>query len=175
MMSRLRIILTRAIVGQLVVAALAFVPLFAQGPSSTTGDEAAVKEVVRKYVDAREAQDPKAIEPLFTSDADQLVSDGTWRKGREALVRGMLESSRRTGGRRNITVQSVRLLASDVALVDGRYTQTGLAGGSTRDMWTTILLKRGPDGWRIAAIRNMLPTAPAPATKSKPPEGNKPG
>ncbi len=73
----------------------------------------------------------------------------------------MLESSRRTGGRRTITVESVRFLASDVALVDGRYLQTGLAGGKERAMWTTIILKRGSDGWRIAAIRNMLPAAPA--------------
>jgi hypothetical protein len=78
----------------------------------------------------------------------------------------MLESSRRTGGRRDITVESVRFLSDDVALADGRYTQTGLAGGRDREMWTTIVLKRGPGGWRIAAIRNMLPAAPAPPTKS---------
>jgi uncharacterized protein (TIGR02246 family) len=116
---------------------------------------------VRKYVEAREARDPKAIEPLLTADADQLVSDGTWRKGRDELVRGMLESSRRTGGRRDLAVESVRMLADGVALADGRYTQTGLSGGRNREMWTTIVLKRGPDGWRIAAIRNMLPAAPA--------------
>jgi len=44
--------------------------------------------VVAKYVDARERIDPKAVEPLFTSDADQLVSSGEWRRGREAVVRG---------------------------------------------------------------------------------------
>jgi hypothetical protein len=27
-------------------------------------------------------------------------------------------------------------------------------------MWAAIVLRRGPDGWRIAAIRNMLPAAP---------------
>jgi uncharacterized protein (TIGR02246 family) len=135
----------------------ALAPLLAQGPPSATGDEAAVREVVRKYVEAREARDPKALERLITPDADQLVSDGTWRRGREAMIRGMLESSRRTGGRRTITVESVRFLANDVAMADGRYTQTGLAGGRDRAMWTTILLRRGPDGWRIAAIRNMLP------------------
>ena len=72
----------------------AIAPLFAQVPSSPKSDETAIKEVVRKYVEAREARDPKAIEPLLTADADQLVSDGTWRRGRDALVRGMLESSR---------------------------------------------------------------------------------
>ena len=53
-----------------------------------------------RYVDAREARDPKAIESLFTADADQLVSDGTWRHGRDELVKGMLESSRRNPARR---------------------------------------------------------------------------
>lgn len=134
-----------------------FSSAFAQSPPPATADEAAVREVVRKYVEAREARDPKAIEPLLTADADQLVSDGTWRRGREALVRGMLESSRRTGGRRTITVETVRFLSDDVAMADGRYTQAGLAGGRDRAMWTSIILRRGPNGWRIAAIRNMLP------------------
>jgi uncharacterized protein (TIGR02246 family) len=157
---------TFAIAGLFTAAAVALSPLFAQGPASAASDEAAIKEVVRKYVEAREARDPKAIEPLLTTDADQLVSDGTWRKGRDELVRGMLESSRKTGGRRDITVETVRMLSNDVALADGRYTQTGLAGGRNREMWTTIVLKRGPDGWRIAAIRNMLPSAPgSPAAK----------
>ena len=47
--------------------------------TSTASDEAAVREVVRKYVDARESIDAKAIEALFTADADQLVSSGEWR------------------------------------------------------------------------------------------------
>jgi uncharacterized protein (TIGR02246 family) len=142
-------------------AMLVCVPVLAQGTSPAPGDEMAVREVVRKYVDAREARDPKAIEALFATDADQLVSDGAWRKGRDELVRGMLESSRKTGGRRTIDVESIRFLAPDVALVDGHYKQTGLAEGKDREMWTTIILKRDPKGWRIAAIRNMLPAAPA--------------
>ncbi len=168
-MSRYRITSMLMIAG-LFAAILA--PLFAQAPSLATGDETAIKDVVRKYVEAREARDPKAIEPLLAADADQLVSDGTWRRGRDALVRGMLESSKRTGGRRNIAVESVRMLSNDVALADGRYTQTGLAGGRDREMWTTIVLKRGPDGWRIAAIRNMLPAegllAKAKSAEEKP-------
>jgi uncharacterized protein (TIGR02246 family) len=122
----------------------------------TTG-ETAIRAVIQRYVEAREAEDPKAIEPLFTADADQLVSDGTWRKGRDELVKGMLESSRRNPARRTITVESIRLLAGDVALVDGRYTQKGKDGAQDREMWTTITLKRGADAWKIAAIRNMLP------------------
>src|SRR5215475_880560 len=100
-------------------------------------DEAAIREIVSKYVDARERIDPKAVEELFTSDADQLVSSGEWRKGRDAVVRGTMESSSRTGGKRAITIESIRMLTPDVAIADGRYELTGLAGGATRSMWTT--------------------------------------
>ena len=83
----------------------------ATGQSFERDHEPEVRRVIQQYVDAREAHDPKAIEPLFTPDADQLVSDGTWRRGRAQLVSGMLESSRKNPAKRVITVQSIRLLA----------------------------------------------------------------
>ena len=132
--------------------------LFAQNP-----DESAIRKLVQNYVEAREQQDPHAIEALFTADADQLVSSGEWRKGRAELVRGTMASSQSTGGKRTITVTSVRFVAPDVAIADGRYELTGLAGGTNRNMWTTLVVMRGSEGWRIAAIRNMLPAAPVPS------------
>lgn len=133
------------------------IPAAAVHSKEFADDEAAIREVIRRYVDAREAADPEAIGPLFTPDADQLVSDGTWRKGRDELVKGMLESSRRNPAKRTITVESVRLIAPDVALADGRYTQKARDGGKDRELWAAFALKREADGWRIAAIRNMLP------------------
>jgi uncharacterized protein (TIGR02246 family) len=129
----------------------------AQSPS----DEAAVKAVVARYVDAREKRDAAAIEAIFTKDVDQLVSSGEWRKGRDAVVRGTLASSESTGGHRTITVETVRFVTPDVAIADGRYEISGMTGGQTRRMWSSFVITRGADGWRIAAIRNMLPAAPA--------------
>jgi uncharacterized protein (TIGR02246 family) len=125
-------------------------------------DEAAVKDVVARYVDARDRKDAKATEALFTPDADQLVSNGEWRKGRDAVVRGTMASSESSGGKRTITVETVRFLASGVALADGRYEIAGLNGAAARRMWSTFLMTLTSDGWRIAAIRNMLPAPPAP-------------
>ncbi len=124
-------------------------------------DETAVRAVVSRYVEARELGNAARIEALFTPDSDQLVSTGEWRKGRDAVVAGTLASSRNTGGHRSITVDSVRFLAADVALVDGRYEISGLAGGRTRRMWSTFLITRTSGEWRIAAIRNMLPAPSA--------------
>jgi uncharacterized protein (TIGR02246 family) len=128
-------------------------------------DETAIRAVVSKYVDARQQSDARAIEALFTADADQLVSSGEWRKGREAVVRGTLASSKDTGGTRTITVESIRFISPDVAVADGRYEISGLSDGQTRRMWATFLFNRTPDGWRIAAIRNMLPAAPTPSAR----------
>jgi uncharacterized protein (TIGR02246 family) len=134
--------------GLLMVAASS---LFAQNH-----DEDAIRDIVRKYVDARQVIDPKAIEALFTTDADQLVSSGEWRKGRPEVVKGTVASSRNESGTRTITLEMIRFLDSNVAIADGRYDL------GERHMWSTFLFKRTPEGWRIAAIRNMLPTAPAP-------------
>ena len=141
---------------------IAAMPLSGQAPATAARDEAAIREIVTKYMDARDRQDPKAIEALFTADADQLVSSGEWRKGRDEVVRGTMASSQNSGGKRMIAVESVRFILPGVALVDGHYDLTGLSGGASRHMWTSLLMKHGPDGWRIAAIRNMLPAAPAP-------------
>ena len=132
--------------------------LFAQDRAA---DTAAIKALVRQYVDAREHNDPKAVESLFTDDADQLVSSGEWRRGREAVVKGTLASSQATGGKRTVTVETVRFVAPGVAVADGRYEIAGTKGGETRRMWSTFVMTRGNSGWRIAAIRNMLPAPPA--------------
>src|SRR5262249_42723332 len=118
-----------------------FTPWLAQDGAGRNED-GAIRELVGKYVDARERIDPKAVEELFTADADQLVSSGEWRRGRDAVVRGTIASSNSTGGKRTITVETVRMVTPDVAIADGRYELTGLAGGSTRSMWTTLVLKR---------------------------------
>ena len=139
--------------GSLVLAAA--LPAVAADLRAT--DEAAIKDLVARYSAAREERDPKAIEALFTKDADQLVSSGVWRRGRPALVKGMLESSRRNSGRRTITVETVRPLSADSAVADARYIIAGTDGTEDRKMWSTFLTVKMADGWRIAAIRNMRP------------------
>jgi uncharacterized protein (TIGR02246 family) len=138
-----------------------------QAATMSAGGEAAIKNVVARYVDARDRKDAKATEALFTTDADQLVSSGEWRKGRDALVRGTMASSESSGGKRTITVETVRFVTPDAALADGRYEIAGLNGSPPRRMWSTFLITRTSDGWRIAAIRNMLPAPAAPPAPPK--------
>jgi len=123
-------------------------------------DDADVKALVARYVEAREKRDAERLATLFVDDADQLVSSGEWRRGKDAVVAGGLASSARSSGVRTIEVEHVRFASPDVAIVDGRYEVGGSAGAPARRMWTTFVMVRGTGGWRISAIRNMLPASP---------------
>jgi uncharacterized protein (TIGR02246 family) len=129
---------------------LAAASLWAQ----SAADKDTFRAKVQKYVDARDAQDPKSVEALFTPDADQLVSTGVWRKGRDEVVKGTLASTRNNEGKRTLTVDSIRFVTPDVALVDCRYE---ISGAATRKMWSSFVFVRANGAWRISAIRNMLP------------------
>jgi uncharacterized protein (TIGR02246 family) len=125
-------------------------------------DEAAIKSVIQAFIDTREANDNAGLTAILTPDVDQRQTSGNMRSGRDAVVSGSLATTQATGGRRTITVDSVRFLSADVALADGRYDSVGRADGTDQRMLTSIVLRREADGWKIAAIRNMLPTAPSP-------------
>lgn len=150
----------------LIVGVTVLTTISISGRQSRSADEQAVRDVVRRYVAAREARDPAAVAALFTADADQLVSSGEWRLGREKVVEGSLASTERTGGRRQIAVERVRFVSDDVAIADGRYTIAGLETGDRR-MWSTFVMAKDAGAWKIAAIRNMLPAAPAGAAAGK--------
>lgn len=139
----------------------------AASASPAARDEAAIRAIVARYVEAREKRDATLLAALFTADADQLVTTGEWRKGRDNVVRGGLASSQANPGARQIAVEVVRFVAPGVAIADGRYEITEVNAAAPRRMRTTFVLVRGAAGttansdWRIAAIRNMAPADPA--------------
>jgi uncharacterized protein (TIGR02246 family) len=122
-------------------------------------DETSIRDLVRKYVDARNTRDAEKTRALFTADADQLVSTGEWRKGIDGVVQGAMASSRKETGKSSIQVEAVRFLGPDIAIVDGRYETSSAGTGTSRKMWTTLIVKRTDLGWRVTAIRNMLPAS----------------
>ena len=150
-----------------VTAAMAVVLLFTstlagppQGKPDRANDEAAIRDVVKEYFASRDRRDAATLATLFTADADQLVSSGEWRRGREELVKGTLASSQQTTGTRTIAIETIRFPVADVAVADGRYEITGGSGGDRR-MWSTFVMARQDGRWQISAIRNMLPAPPA--------------
>jgi len=123
-------------------------------------DEQAVRAVIQAFLDTREKNDAAALAALLTADVDQRQTSGNMRSGRDAVVSGSLATQQSTGGRRTITVDSLRFVGDDVAIADGRYDSIGRADGTDQRMLTSMVLRREGGAWKIAAIRNMLPSTP---------------
>jgi hypothetical protein len=68
-----------------------------------------------------------------------------------------MASSKKENGKSSIHVEFIRLIGRDAAIADCRYETTASGTAATRKMWSSFVLERTPSGWRIAAIRNMLP------------------
>ena len=146
---------------KVIAAILLMVPLIAVAQNAShAADEAAIRAVVKAFLDTREKNDAAALAALMTADVDQQQTSGAMRSGRDAVVKGSLTTQQSTGGTRTITLDSIRFVTADVAIADGRYDSLGRADGSDRHMLTSMVLKREGGAWKIAAIRNSLPTAP---------------
>jgi uncharacterized protein (TIGR02246 family) len=148
----------RALAAVAVIGALA-IGVHAQNPGRAA-DEAAIRGVIQAFLDTREANDAAALGALLTADVDQQQTSGNTRRGREAVVSGSLATQQSTGGKRTITVDSLRFVSADVAIADGRYDSVGRADGTDQRMLTSMVLRREGGAWKIAAIRNMLPSNP---------------
>jgi ketosteroid isomerase-like protein len=113
--------------------------------------------LIDKYSEAREKQDTVLLRSILTEDVDQLVSSGVWRIGIDTAVKGMQQSSATNEGKRTLVVEKYKLLSTETAVLDARYQIEG-NDGSVRKMWSTFILVREKQNWKIAGIRNMLPS-----------------
>lgn len=136
-----------------------FVSVLAVGQESVprAREEAAIRQVIESYLATREDDSARSLQALLTEDVDQQITSGSMRVGRDAVVNGSLETTRRTGGERVITVETIRFITDDVAIADGPYDITGRSDGPDRHYRASIVLAKDNGRWRIAAIRNMQP------------------
>jgi uncharacterized protein (TIGR02246 family) len=149
-----------------------FLLLVALAPTVRTagqaGDEPSIRKVLQQYDETRNRGDWKAYGALFVSEADQLTSSGTWRRGTAEIMKSTADITATTykGGKYTTTVDRVRVIAPTVALVDGAFEISNLAGGGTRKGLMSMVLVKDGGQWRVAATRSMVPT-PAGALPTK--------
>jgi len=132
--------------------------IYPQDTISSTEQRQGIYALVDTYAQAREKKDTVLLESILSTDVDQLVSSGKWRKGKKESMKGMLQSSASNPGTRTLKIERMRFLNSESAIADARY-QIQNADGTVRKMWSTFIVVY-EDGWKITAIRNMLPARP---------------
>ncbi len=132
--------------------------VFSQETETNNKHTRDIHSLIANYTEAREKKDSLLLSSILTTDIDQLVSSGVWRRGKEESMKGMMRSSTSNPGSRSIKVEKIRFLNSQSAIADARYVIQN-ADGTARKMWSTFIVVRNEDGWKIAAIRNMLPAS----------------
>ena len=130
--------------------------VYAQTPAPTDEETKAITALIDQYSEAREKRDTVLLKKILAEDVDQLVSTGEWRTGIGAAVDGMMKSSAAAPGTRTLRIEKIRVLQSNCALVDCKYIIQN-KDGTLRNMWSSFILVREKETWRISAIRNMLP------------------
>ncbi len=115
-----------------------------------------ISNLIDQYSQARENRDTVLLKNILTADVDQLVSTGEWRNGIASSVKGMQNSSANRPGTRTLTVDRIRLINENSAIVDCKY-EIQNSDGAVRKMWSTFIVITQKGKWKIMAIRNMMP------------------
>ena len=125
-----------------------------------TADETAIEGLVQTFVDGWNTGDGATCARPFAADADFTAITGLRIRGRDMIAKGHDEilSTIYRGSQNSATVESIRFLRPDVAMVDvtfrfvGALRPFGLEGSSCGLACT----KEGGT-WSIAVFRNMIP------------------
>ena len=131
---------------------------YAQTPQPANKDEAAIRQVVKQVEDAWNAHDGKAFAAPFATDADYVVVNGMYTKGRADIERGHtgIFSTIYKDSRNAATIKSVRFLRPDVAVAHVEWNLEFKMNGETQKghaMNTMVLTKEGGK-WSIAVFQN---------------------
>jgi uncharacterized protein (TIGR02246 family) len=140
---------------------------YAQTPATANTDEAAVRQLVQQLQDGWNAHDGKAFAAPFATDADYVVVNGMYAKGREAIERGhtAIFTTIYKDSRNVATFKSVRFLRPDVAVAHVEWNLEFKMNGATQKghaINTLVMTKEGGK-WSIAAFQN---------TPIQPPQGH---
>ena len=144
----------------LALAALAACALYAAAPAAWAdgGDEAAIREDVRQMEAGWNAKSGAQFAKPFASDADYVVINGMYIKGREAIAEGhqrIFDTIYRESTL-SLSVKQVRMLRSDVAVVHVTGTNKVPRGAETHtaEAIITLVLTKESGAWKIAAFQN---------------------
>jgi uncharacterized protein (TIGR02246 family) len=126
-----------------------------------SADEKTLRELFQQILDGWNQGNGQAFAAPFTDDADFIVWNGRYLKGREAIAVGhqqIFETFYR-GSRLEGSINSIRFLSDDIALLHlhGRPQMPGQALPAPEQYSIqTLIGVRQTDGWRFTAFQNTL-------------------
>src|SRR6266571_7270807 len=88
------------------------------------GDQDAIRQMVTQAVDRLNHGDATAIRELWDENADYVSVGGKLIRGRRAMEDFFARMPKEGGGTQTATIEQVRFIAPDLAIVDGSWTIT---------------------------------------------------
>jgi uncharacterized protein (TIGR02246 family) len=130
---------------------------------TNSNDEQIIRNMVTDAIRRFNAGDLSAIREFWDEDADYVSVGGQVIRGRDALegfVAQMLKASD-TRPTETATIEQVRFIASNVAIVDGSWTITGARDASGNELPPlqgrgVEIVRKQHDQWRFVATREMV-------------------
>jgi len=150
---------TRSISFCFVISLTVYTMIAVQGISHAHAEDNSEQEIyalIDKYAEARDTKNEALLESILTTNIDQLSSAGKWRIGSAEAMSYMMKSSTSNLGDRTITIEKVRFLNPENAIVDSIY-KIEMPDGKAVELWSTFIVLNVEGQWKITAIRNMLP------------------
>ncbi len=130
---------------------------------SAENDEQVIRKMVMDAVNRMNGGDTSTFRDFWDVEADYVAVDGRLIKGRKAMEDALGPMIKAGAGKvtQNATIESVRFLTPDLAIVDGSWTITGAvdaAGkqlGPIRGRGMEVAQRKGGQ-WRFVATREMV-------------------
>ena len=115
-------------------------------------DEAAIRALIATNVAATNSRDAAGVASTYTPDGDIWFAGRPRISGPDEIRRNEEEFYSTPGFREwNFTIDSIRFVSADAALVEGTGLTTLNTGGARED-FTLVVVRRNSE-WRIAAAR----------------------
>ena len=126
-------------------------------------EEQLIRNMVAEAVSRFNNGDARVIRELWDEDADYVGVDGTLTTGRTAIEELLANMLKANSGKvtQKATIERVRFLAPDIALVDGTWTITGAVDAAGKELPPIKgrgleLAKKRNGHWRFVATREMV-------------------
>ena len=156
-MKRLSIIVVAFAVGLCAIA-----PCLAEQAKTEGNAKKDIGKVMAKYVAAFNKGNAKALAALYTSNADYRGPRGELIEGRDEIEKNY---ERFFGANQEVQIKidvtEIRLVGTNVAIVDGTPDVTPPLAGPPVEIQGTLILVKRPEGWMIESVRDTLSHKPS--------------